>query len=979
MGKNDWNNIVLSDEQKLFIDTALEGHNILVDACIGSGKTTAIQYLCNVIDVEKKVLYLTYNRLLKMDARKRIKQKNVMVTNYHGFAYSMLKSAGLDASVQDMIQVFLNEGIPAPHFDVLIIDEYQDIEQEFADELQVIKNNNPEIQIIAVGDMDQKIYDKTTLNVIEFIQSFLEDYKQLTFTNCFRLSSDLATSLGNVWQKSINGINDACMVEVMSENDVRLFLAEQEPKDVLCLGSRRGAMAHTLNWLEDNCPETWNKKTVFASISDRDATGVTQPKASSAIFTTYDSSKGMERKICVVFDFTESYWAFRLSQPQQKYEILRNIFCVAASRGKEHIIFVDSAEQLLSEETLLCPEETNDKFVDIDISKMFDFKYVEDIEKCYSLLNVERIEDADTAIIAVKNHDEMIDLSPCVGIFQEAYFFDAFDIDSAIEFYFLMNRKDKKPDQKELNKMTVEEKILWLTSLETSQDRYRKQVTLPFVDEDAKKRIEARLETMFSHDENVQKHCAIPFSDRPNGRTLFSAIGMVDVYKNDIVYELKFVSELQHTHFLQCACYMVAMGLKEGIVWNTRDNKKYKINIPDEKAFLDAVAVTITKRELKQYCKPVDEAIAIIDTETNFGDEVMSIGVVVANARSLEETDCKYFIIDEAAASGGMYSVCLKRTNEKAIHCTRKDAIDQIIEWLNSLNVNRFYAYNAGFDYLHLPELAARYAWYDIMRLAAYKQYNRAIPHDADCYSTGKLKRGYRVEDIYRMLDCCDYYFEVHNAVEDARDELYIMKKLEQPLAYYELGRIGGQQKQTQTQQKKARQSVKKHTVSKDVEYVVGEKVFYRGLGEGIVVEIIHKPPKDLLVIQFPKCSKKALVDDSWLEKINKDASLKREDKPPKRKTETEKLTRKEAFEKKVAEKSHNSIRAMNYTNSRERVDAECLICGHRWSTRADHLLERCRCSRCKSVNWQSLTANKQPEQSDKKRTIKRVIAVVRK
>ena len=36
----------LSDEQSKFVEIAQEGKNILVDACIGSGKTTAIQVLC---------------------------------------------------------------------------------------------------------------------------------------------------------------------------------------------------------------------------------------------------------------------------------------------------------------------------------------------------------------------------------------------------------------------------------------------------------------------------------------------------------------------------------------------------------------------------------------------------------------------------------------------------------------------------------------------------------------------------------------------------------------------------------------------------------------------------------------------------------------------------------------------------------------------------------------------------------------------
>ena len=83
-------NLKLSDEQQEFIEKSLEGKNILVDACIGSGKTTAIQNLCNVIPGEKKVLYLTYNRLLKLDAKSKIKRKNVTVTNYHGFAYMVL-------------------------------------------------------------------------------------------------------------------------------------------------------------------------------------------------------------------------------------------------------------------------------------------------------------------------------------------------------------------------------------------------------------------------------------------------------------------------------------------------------------------------------------------------------------------------------------------------------------------------------------------------------------------------------------------------------------------------------------------------------------------------------------------------------------------------------------------------------------------------------------------------------------------------
>lgn len=337
----------LSEEQNRFVEMAQEGKNILVDACIGSGKTTAIQVLCKKLPRNKKILYLTYNRLLKIDAKSKINEKNVLVTNYHGFAYISLKQMGIKVGVSDLIQSFIKTRPDVKAYDVLIIDEYQDIELELAELLKIVKEANPEMQIIAVGDMQQKIYDKTTLNVSEFINEFLGDYVLLEFTQCFRLSAELAARLGRIWNKKIIGVNNECRVEKMNNKQVVEFLSRQEPGDVLCLGSRSGDLSKTLNKLEEDYPEIYNKNTVYASISDTDSAGATEPKKDSAIFTTYDSSKGLERKIVVVFDYTESYWSVRIGKPLQSYEILRNIFCVAASRGKNQIIFVESDEVIM--------------------------------------------------------------------------------------------------------------------------------------------------------------------------------------------------------------------------------------------------------------------------------------------------------------------------------------------------------------------------------------------------------------------------------------------------------------------------------------------------------------------------------------------------------------------------------------------------------------------------------------------------------
>ena len=416
--------ISLSDEQRLFLGKALSGENILVDACIGSGKTTTIQQLCCAFPQTMQILYLTYNKLLKLDAKEKIKNKNVTVTNYHGFAYGTLIRSGVQPNIADAIQLFIKIKPKIRTYDVLIIDEYQDIEQEFSELLEYIKEVNPSIQIIAVGDMAQKIYDKTTLDVPMFMEEFLGSHIKLNFTKCFRLSSELAEKLGRIWKKEIVGANNSCKVEVVTVPEVTKFLSMQDPKEILCLGARTGDMAIVLNELENSCSDRFNKKTVYASIADKDSLGRSEPSKTSAIFTTFDSSKGLERKICVVFDFTESYWDVRVKKPQQKYEILRNIFCVAASRGKEHIIFVTGGEALLSEETLSTEPDSEKEYDDtVNISEMFDFKYREDVEACYALLKCTEIAVDDKSVIAINPTDDLIDLSPCIGIYQEAVFF----------------------------------------------------------------------------------------------------------------------------------------------------------------------------------------------------------------------------------------------------------------------------------------------------------------------------------------------------------------------------------------------------------------------------------------------------------------------------------------------------------------------------------------------------------------------------
>lgn len=175
----------------------------------------------------------------------------------------------------------------------------------------------------------------------------------------------------------------------------------------------------------------------------------------------------------------------------------------------------------------------------------------------------------------------------------------------------------------------------------------------------------------------------------------------------------------------------------------------------------------------------------VIDTETNWADQVMSIGTVIADADSFETIEAKYHILPIECEIGGMYyNALFIETPVAPILCTRSEAIVDLRAWFVKHRVRSIFAYNACFDRNHLPELQD-FDWYDIMRLAAYRQYNPKIPATADCCSTGRLKRGYGVEPMLRQLSGNRRYCESHNAYFDAVDELEIMRLLGNDIREY--------------------------------------------------------------------------------------------------------------------------------------------------------------------------------------------------
>ena len=88
---------------------------------------------------------------------------------------------------------------------------------------------------------------------------------------------------------------------------------------------------------------------------------------------------------------------------------------------------------------------------------------------------------------------------------------------------------------------------------------------------------------------------------------------------------------------------------------------------------------------------------AVIDTESNWADQVMSIGTVIADADTFESIEAKYHILPIEYEIGGMYyDTLFIETPVKPIICTRSEAIADLRVWFQQYGVQSIFAYNAG-------------------------------------------------------------------------------------------------------------------------------------------------------------------------------------------------------------------------------------------------------------------------------------------
>ena len=133
----------LSPEQQNILDTTKTGINVYVDAVAGTGKTTLILSIAKELQ-DKKILQMTYNKSLKFEVREKIEKEeihNLNVHTYHSLAVCYYRdTAFVDNELRKIIVNKEKPNKEIPHFDILVLDETQDMTFLYFQFMYTIRN-----------------------------------------------------------------------------------------------------------------------------------------------------------------------------------------------------------------------------------------------------------------------------------------------------------------------------------------------------------------------------------------------------------------------------------------------------------------------------------------------------------------------------------------------------------------------------------------------------------------------------------------------------------------------------------------------------------------------------------------------------------------------------------------------------------------------------------------------------------------------
>lgn len=423
-----------SEEQENIINL-INNYNVVVDCSAGSGKTTSVIFISERYP-EKSILTLTYNSQLKNETRKKTNHlKNLSVHSYHSFCTTNYnKNAYTDVAINEIIS-FDTKKLNNFMYDIIIIDEAQDITPLLYNLLKkIFKDNKRDFKLVIMGDKMQSIYKFResdsrfiTMGKLLFEEFNGHEWKEATLSESFRCTKPTIDFINTcvIGYDRINSKKASVFKPeyvicntygVFPRKVLENYLKLYKPEDifVLAYSIKDKTPVKTLANHITNSTDV----PIFCSSSDQESLD-SRIIEGKLVFTTIHQAKGRERKAVILLGFDESY--FDYYDKNSDRNICPNEIYVALTRSSERLTILHDQKNammpflnnsLLKKFTSFTDQSKKDlkekkgvsfKEINFTVTELVSYLPFSIENLCIKLINIKRLQKDDYQQMNVDN------------------------------------------------------------------------------------------------------------------------------------------------------------------------------------------------------------------------------------------------------------------------------------------------------------------------------------------------------------------------------------------------------------------------------------------------------------------------------------------------------------------------------------------------------------------------------------------------
>lgn len=360
-----------SEEQQTVINHIINGSNVIVDACAGSGKSTTI--ISAAIQCKHMhILQCTYNKQLRVEVEQKVIDLNITnldVHNYHSIAKKFYSKDGhTDSGIREILCKKMRPLKDISVYNLIVVDEAQDMTKLYFEMLIKFTMDMPckTFQILILGDKMQGLYEfkGSDVRFLTLGASCWNTHPKLlnqrfefcTLRMSYRITNEMSYFVNNAMlgHERLLACRSGPKVMYIRKNRYSMETSvvamitqlidqgEACYSDFFCLNAsiKNSRFYNPVRKIENLLAERGIPCFIPNDESNEQLDNrVIERKV---VFTTFHSVKGRQRKYVIVFGFDDSY--FKFYARNMSPDTCPNALYVACTRGTERLIIMEGKE-----------------------------------------------------------------------------------------------------------------------------------------------------------------------------------------------------------------------------------------------------------------------------------------------------------------------------------------------------------------------------------------------------------------------------------------------------------------------------------------------------------------------------------------------------------------------------------------------------------------------------------------------------------